>query len=228
MGESGSQTGRGGVAERGGACPGCDLKEEILIAICAGVVGGLEGVCLRRRCRAGRNRCGVSGLWDGDAVGAGEAAGRSRHVPGDASATRQRASVGGGCAGGGLVLDGGRRRSASESSFGGRGQSTATAAPTLCSPAQAHLSLGQRTACVPCAARKRRVCRPQLHLHGESRGREESKRSASVLPPVLQDKVPGPETHRTRRLVQAAATHVPRPPDVLPGAPCRCTVVAPA
>lgn len=43
MGESGSQTGRGGVMERGGACPGCGLKEDTLMVMYTGL-----GCALRR------------------------------------------------------------------------------------------------------------------------------------------------------------------------------------
>ena len=43
IGESGSQTGRGGVAERGGACPGWGLKEDSLMVMCAGAPGWVGG-----------------------------------------------------------------------------------------------------------------------------------------------------------------------------------------
>ena len=53
MGESGSQTGRGGVTERGGAWPGCGLKEDTLMVMYAG------GGCALRRSRVLERESGV-------------------------------------------------------------------------------------------------------------------------------------------------------------------------
>lgn len=99
-GESGSQTGRGGVAERGGACPGCGLKEKPRMASGTRAVGGLEGV-------GSRLGGAVLGAIVAESVGYGTAAaweqtkqlGAVDMSRGDADATRQRASVEG-CGGG--------------------------------------------------------------------------------------------------------------------------------
>lgn len=50
MGDSGSQTGAGGVAGRGGDFVKCFLKDDNLIVKIAGVVEGAEGGCSCRRC----------------------------------------------------------------------------------------------------------------------------------------------------------------------------------
>jgi hypothetical protein len=66
-----------------------------------------------------RNRRGVSGLRDGGAVRADEAAGRSRHVPGRYGRDKAASERGGGAAGGGLALRTEVECSESEGSFGG-------------------------------------------------------------------------------------------------------------
>jgi hypothetical protein len=84
-----------------------------------------------------RNRRGVSGLRDGGAVRADEAARRSRHVPGQCGRDEAASERGGGAAGGGLALR--TEVECSESEFWRRGQSH-------------HGSLPRRRPARPCRA----------------------------------------------------------------------------